>query len=325
MRIGLLGLGKHGIRYANHLQKGDIDGATLHSLWRRNQLKGSEQAAQLGATLQPTLGALIEEAACDAIVAAVPVGLHLEIAQRAAAAGKPLLLEKPLARSLNEAEQIIEQMERARAPLMVAQTLRFDPLLLALRGHAATGQLGLLTGFSFTQRLEPRALPWEDEPEASGGGVLRQTAVHAIDALLFTTTPEGSLHPVKAEVVAATSDQIHYHHNEDHAALHLRLSSPLGGDRRLLGQLNVSKIGRAREMRYTLYFEYGALEADFIRRELIATELREQSATAIPDLPTVPATLRAFVDFVEGGAENPIPGEQAARAIALIDQAYALL
>ncbi len=306
LRIGLIGLGRHGARYASHLTAGDVPGALLSAAWRRDAREGAEQCRKLSCRFEPDLERLLAAADLDAFCLVVPAGEHRRLACKIAERGKPLLIEKPLARTVPEAVEIIGAFERARTPLVVGQTLRFDPLTRALRERSA--QFGRLTGFGFEQRLENRGLAWEDEPKTSGGGVLIQTAIHTVDALRVITGRE-------LELLAATLGRVHYQNNEDVGLLHLR-----AGD--VVGDLRVSKIGRSRHMRFALYFEDGGLEADYIERTLYETHGRDRSAVAVPEVPTVPLLLRAFAAHLRGEIENPVPPRDALESLRVIASAY---
>jgi predicted dehydrogenase len=309
--IGLIGLGRHGARYARHLCAGDVPGATLRGFWTRDPNKGASESGVLGVPFHRELAHLIE--ASDALVVAVPAGSHEQFALDIAAKQKPLLLEKPLARNVAEGERIVRAF--ARVPLMVAQTLRFDPLIRELAAHART--LGAVRGFRFAQRLEPRGLAWEDDPEIAGGGVLLQTGIHTIDALRFVTGAE------RVEVRGASCARVHYRHNEDHAAL---LLSVAGGEllpEPALGMLAASKIGGSRHVEYALYFDTAGLEADLIARTLTTVRGTDRRVLSVPERPTIVEALRAFVGLVDG-RDNPIPGSDALESLRIVDRAYAV-
>lgn len=312
IRIGLIGLGRHGMRYAQHLAAGDVPGATLAAVHTRDPEKRAAAAARFGVRAADDPEALAAQV--DAVVVAIPAGLHLPVAQAVAAAGRPLLLEKPLARTVAEGEALCRAMEDAGAPLMVAQTLRFDPLVEAL--VARRSNLGALTGLSFEQRLEPRGLAWEDDPELSGGGVLIQTAIHTLDAARHVTQA------AEARVITATLDRVQYTHNEDLGLIHLALEGGPVLGRRLVGDVRVSKIGGSRHMRFALFAERGGLEADFIDRTLTTTVGRDRTVEPMPERPTVPTVAAAFVDVLAGRRPNPVPGRDALASLALVEAAY---
>jgi predicted dehydrogenase len=304
-RLALIGLGRHGARYAAHVARGDVPGVAIAAAWRRDREEGARQCASFGIRFEPDLDALLE-LDVDAFVVVIPAGEHLAVARAIASRNKPLLLEKPMARTVAEGEQIARAFEEAGAPLTIGQTLRFDPLTRALAEGAA--RFGRLNGFGFEQRLENRGLAWEDDPISSGGGVLIQTAIHTVDALRFVTRRE-------LRVVTATAGSVHYQNNEDLALLHVR-----AGD--ALGDVRVSKIGQSRHMRFALFFEDGGLEADYIDRALYETRGRERVAMSVPESPTVPSLLAAFLAHLDGGP-NPVPARDALESLRVIEAAYA--
>lgn len=306
VRIGLIGLGRHGARYAEHLSRGEVNGAALAAAWRRDEAKGRAQCEAFGCRFESDVDRLIAADDVDALAVVVPVGEHVELACRIAEKQKPLLLEKPMSRTVREGDRICSAFEAAGAGLTIAQTLRFDPLTQALKQEAA--DMGRLTGFGFEQRLENRGLRWEDDPVASGGGVLIQTAIHTIDALRVVTNRA-------LELVHATTARVHYEHNEDLALLTLSAEG-------VLGDVRASKIGRSRHMRFALYFEDGGLEADYIDRVLYVTRGRTRTARPVPPAATVPALLSSFVAHVRGEGANPVPARDALESLRVIEDAY---
>ena len=314
VRFGIAGVGRHGVRYARHLHRGDIPGARISRVWRRNAEAGQAVAEEVGAIYSPTFEALIEADDVDAVIIAVPSGLHHRLALAVAALRKPLLLEKPLAKTTAEGRAIVEAFAEAAVPLSIGQTLRFDPLLEA--GRTAAASLGRLVGCSFEQRLEPRGLAWEEDPTLAGGGVLAQTAIHAADALRFLTRP------THVEVVGGLLGRHHYPHHEDAGLVHLVLTGcPAAEGRAVFADLRVSKIGASRHHRYALFYERGGVELDFIERCLLVTEGRERRAVPVPEEPTVPQLTRAFVAFLTGGP-NPVDPVDALASLAVIEDAY---
>jgi predicted dehydrogenase len=322
--LGLVGLGRHGSRYAKHLLAGDVPGARLAAFWRLDPAKASTSSAELGVRSEPSIEALAAAPDVDAVLAVIPAGAHEAVARAAAAVGKPLLIEKPLARTTAEGARIVAAMKAAGAPLMVAQTLRFDPLVPALIARAAA--FGSLAGFRFEQRLEPRGLAWEDDPELAGGGVLLQTGIHGIDLLRHLTRASrvevraASIGRLRAPAVLAAGQT---RQNEDHAALILEVDTPLAGRGRIEGTLASSKFGRSRHVELALYHEDGALLADLVARTLTETRGLERRSVAVPESPTVRAALCAFTALVaDRSAPNPVPGEEGLASLAVVEAAY---
>jgi predicted dehydrogenase len=315
LRFGLIGAGRHGARYARHLAAGDVPGACLQALSRRDVHQGRALADELGVVYQPRWQDLLARDDIDAVILVVPVGCHQEFALAVAERGLPLLIEKPFACNAGQAEVIRKAFADRGRPLCVAQTIRFDPLTRELAARAPA--FGLLTGFDFQQRLEPRGLPWEDDPASSCGGVVIQTAVHALDALRTVTRATA------ADVIHSLFDRLFYSRNEDHALSVIALESPLAGGRRVQGMVACSKVSASRQMRYQLLFEDGALEADYIQRTLRVTHDGASQLLEVPPAPTVPALLAAFVAHLGGRGDNPVPPSDALDTMRLVDRVYA--
>ena len=310
LRVGLLGLGLHGGRYARHLRAGEVPGLALHAAWTRSETRRAEAAA-VGLPVVEAPEAILRDPEVDAVVLALPVGVQTDRAAQALGAGKAVLVEKPLGERGARARALAE---RGASRLTVAHTLRFDPLLVRLRDEAR--RMGPLVGFRFEQRLEPRPVAWEDEPALAAGGVLVQTGVHALDALRFCLADRLlALGVSRAELGRRRTRAV-----EDWAEL--GLSATL--DREVVeGSVVSSKLGRSRHHRYALLFEDGGLEADFVDRCLYVTRGRERAAIPVPPVPTLVALLGAFEAFVRGRADNPVPPEEGVAALELIDAAYA--
>jgi len=125
LRFGLIGTGfwaeaVHAPGIASHPR------AELAGVWGRDPAKAETLAVRYGARAFSDVDELV--AAVDAVAFAVAPDVQAELAVRAANAGRALLLEKPLALTVEEAEQVVEA---ARAPTVVFFTRRFDPAVRA--------------------------------------------------------------------------------------------------------------------------------------------------------------------------------------------------
>jgi len=132
--IGLIGLGKHGSRYARHIVE-DLTDADLVAVSRRNRTAGETLAAAYGCAFYDDYRDLVADPRVDAVVMAVPPMLHPAIVEAACQAGKPLLVEKPLATSLATAQHIENLVSTSGVRAMVAHTLRFNSTIQTVRAH----------------------------------------------------------------------------------------------------------------------------------------------------------------------------------------------
>jgi predicted dehydrogenase len=130
----------------------------------------------------------------DAVVIGTPNSLHAPQAIACLEAGKHVLVEKPMARTLAEAESMNAAAAASGASLMVAHCWRFHPDVRALRGRIERGELGRVVktrGYGVHAGWGPAG--WFTDPELAGGGALVDMGVHAIDTaryLLGDPAPE---------------------------------------------------------------------------------------------------------------------------------------
>ena len=158
----------------------------------------------------------------------VPTYLHKENVVRAAAAGKHVLCEKPMAQTLAEADEMIEAAKRAGTKLMIAHVLRFVPEYLKVKELADAGCLGNVVA-ARAVRIPGPGYPWEGMPKesralphwkaeaAKGGGIL-DLQIHDIDYLrfLFNTQVE-TVCAVGGRLAEKTVDAL------DHAFANIKL------------------------------------------------------------------------------------------------------
>jgi len=185
--VGVIGTGKHGVRYLNHLRS-DVPELRLVALGRRDAQAGAAQARALECAYFADWRGLVAEPRVQAIVAVVPPTLHLEIASAVAAAGKALLIEKPLAPSGATACEIVRRVRAAGIPVLMAHTLRWNGVVRAVRERLPA--LGELRTLVVNQRFEPSPLEWLDDPSISAGGILLHTGVHSFDLVRTLTGRE---------------------------------------------------------------------------------------------------------------------------------------
>ena len=126
----------------------------------------------------------------DAVYLAVPHDLHLDMACAAVEAGLPVLLEKPLARTLAEGQEIVRRAADAGVPLGVNYQYRYDLGCYALARAAQRGDLGILYYGRCNVPWHREADyfeggPWRGELARAGGGTLLTQASHALDLLLW--------------------------------------------------------------------------------------------------------------------------------------------
>lgn len=130
--------------------------------------------------------ALLENPDIHVVNVCVPSGLHAQIGIDAARAGKHVLMEKPIALNLDDADALIEACEQAGVTLGVVLQNRFNPPMRDLRALVDSGALGRLMLGSATVRWYRPQEYYEDGWHgtwAMDGGALMNQSIHHIDAL----------------------------------------------------------------------------------------------------------------------------------------------
>ena len=138
---------------------------------------------------------LLKEPEIEAVVIALPTHLHLQCAVQAAEAGKDIFLEKPMARNVKEAKEIIAAAEKNSVKLMIGYPLRFDKTLCSAKKQMEEGLIGdvvnanatFVSSGPFFHRADghaPVPVPdWWWNQELTGGGVLIDLGSHIINLL----------------------------------------------------------------------------------------------------------------------------------------------
>ncbi len=264
---------------------------------------------------------LVEREDVDAIAICSPNAFHREQAVAAAKANKHVLVEKPVAISADEADEMIAAAKEAGVVLQVAHSLRYVPSVLAAR--EAVGHVGNIVGLRAAYghagpQVWARDASWFFDRSRSGGGALIDMGIHIIDVVNFVTGLDAR--EVTAMMFHAGGTPAPPRGNdpcEDAAQLVVRFGNGA------IGSIHASWVARpAPDMSLTIFGTEGTLHFD-IRTPLTfrpADGKKEQI-----ELPTVEAT--PFDDFARlaSGEEPAGPsasGEEARAAIAIVDAAY---
>ena len=146
-----------------------------------------DQAASLGVPHFAELEDGLKGARPDGLVIASPNRFHIPHALAAAAAGVPMLLEKPPAEDVAGARRIVEAAERADVPILVGHHHRHSPLISRARDVIASGKLGRLTAVNAMSLYKKPDQGYFDGPGSwrrePGGGVVLINLIHLIDDL----------------------------------------------------------------------------------------------------------------------------------------------
>ena len=171
----------------------------LVAVMRRDAAKAADFAQRHGVPKWYNDAAkLIDDPGVNAIYIATPPGSHVEYTFMAAKAGKPVYVEKPMARTHAECQSMVEACKKAAVPLFVAYYRRCLPNFLKVKSLLDQGAIGDVryVNIKLNKTLEPdivgasgQADNWRIFPEVAGGGYFYDLACHQLDILDFLFGP----------------------------------------------------------------------------------------------------------------------------------------
>jgi UDP-N-acetyl-2-amino-2-deoxyglucuronate dehydrogenase len=192
MRAALIGLGMVSRSYADAIANSPkVQLAQVYARTPASRAAFLAQHPHLGATEAESLQAIASNPSIDFAILTTPPNARAEAVAILAKAGKPILMEKPIERTLAAARDLVTLCEEARVPLGIVLQHRARPIVAELRNQLPS--LGPLMAAEIT-------VPWwrpqsyYDEPgrgsyARDGGGVLISQAIHTLDLMLTLTGP----------------------------------------------------------------------------------------------------------------------------------------
>lgn len=326
--VGIVGAGVIGTVHAAAIA--NLADARLVAIADPDRQAGRTLAEAHGVSFEPSDDDLFARPEIDVVILATPSGLHAEQTTRAAAAGKQVISEKPMAISLAACDHMIAACQAAGVALAVIFQNRFHRDALLLKRAVAAGLLGqpvLANTLVHWHRGQPYydAGGWRGTWAVDGGGALMNQSIHTIDLLAWIMGPVAS---VMAEI-GTLARQIE---TEDTASAALRFS---GG---ALGTIQGTTLAASdRPARLEIVGSDGAalLEGGRLTLWDAATPLDEAALLTPVELAATahPAPdealgaghtrqLRAIFQALQTGSQPPVSGAEARQAVAIILAIY---
>jgi len=193
VRWGIIGCGNvTEVKSGPGFQK--ADGSSLVAVMRRDLSKAQDYARRHGVPrAYGSADELIHDPEVDAVYVATPPSSHAELALRVAQAGKPCLVEKPMAMTQGECVRMNGAFRAAGVPLFVAYYRRALPRFLEVRRLLDAGAIGPVTDVH-VRIAEPLATGdaasgWRFDPAIAGAGLFLDLASHCLDLVDFLLGP----------------------------------------------------------------------------------------------------------------------------------------
>ncbi len=304
-RVALIGAGNIGRVHARHWNA--LPGAEIVGV-----LDPHEDAARAAGPSFTDWDTLLSQAKPDIIDICTPTPLHRKYVEKAAAAGKAIFVEKPMACTLADCDAMIQAVERAGVPAMSGHVARYFPEYAAAKRLVDTGAVGTPAAIRTARQSGFPQPAWYGDPAQSGGVVL-DLILHDFDWLRWTFGPVSRVYAKglcgRAEFVGRL----------DYALVTLRFVS--GAVAHVTGSW-----AHPGGFRTTLEIagDAGLIEHDSARSAPLAVSLRAGSGTgggvAVPESPMAEREdpyyleIAAFVSALENNQPPPVTLQDARNA-----------
>jgi predicted dehydrogenase len=297
--IGVGSLGRHHARnYAELAAEGRVDLGGVCDLDEGNRTKVAED------NKCPSFSdwrELLDKT--DVVSIATPTETHSEFACGFLDKGVNVLVEKPIASTLEEADRMIAAAKKSGAKLMVGQLERFNPAMVALRPHVTTPL------YFEIHRVSPfpnRSLDVD---------VVLDVMIHDLDAVQWLVGEDVKVSGMHAVGIPVISDKVD--------AANARIEFENGA----VANITASRIG-TEKIRKTRFYQTNAyVVLDYATKFASLTSLNPEAShpllgisinrLEIDDVEPLRAEITAFLDSIEKGSEPPVSGEDGRRALAL--------
>ncbi len=299
LAAAVIGLGSMGM---NHVRiYTDIEGVHLVAAADISPDRRRLAAEGRDARVYDDYRRLLAEERIDLLSVCVPTLLHLEVALAAIEKGIPLLVEKPIAASLDEGRVMMEAAQGAGVSLMIGHVERFNPAVLELKQHLQNGELGRVFQV-YARRTGPFPQRVRDV------GVVHDLAPHDIDIMRFLLDSEVD------RVYAETEQRISTEHED-------MLSGLLRFRNGVVGVLEVNWLTPIKIRQLSVLGEQGLFTVDYLNQDLLFYPKEAANATTLPTQYPVQnreplrVELEAFAHAVRTGDPPPVGPEEGLAAL----------
>ena len=299
MNLGIAGLGWWGQRLVRSVQ-GRSSKVRFVAAAVAEPAKREDVAKQFELRLTDSFDALVGDPNIDGIVIATPHSLHVQQVELAAAAGKHVFCEKPLALTAGDAEQAISACSKHGVTLAVGHNRRFAPNIIGLVEAVKSGRLGKLLHveghWSNENTTRSDFGAWRSSPFESPGASMTGTGIHALDIM---TSLFGAARIVKVNHRVHSTD---VQRPRDALTVLMEFEGGVSG---LLATIRPTP----------RFWRIHAFGLDGSAEALGDTELRiyqrdgPAQVQQFPETDTLRKELEAFADSCRGLAPYPVTGE----------------
>lgn len=329
VRVGVIGSGFIGNIHVDGLRH--AQGAEIVAVASKTPGKAEKFAAERGIPdAYEDYRKILEQDDIDAITVAVPNYLHEEVVVAAAQAGKHIMCEKPFARTIQEAEQMLKAVREAGVKLVYGEMLCFAPKYVRAKRLVDEGALGKVFLVKQSEEHDGPHSPWFWDVNLSGGGVLLDMGCHSIEFARWI------LNRPQVKSVQATMGQF-VHQDKTKGEDHCICIIEFENDAIAIAENSWGKTGGIDD-RCEIYGTKGNTRADLIHGNALITHSKTGYGYAVEKADTTtgwtftgfeeewnygfPQEMQHFINVVKG-TETPIEtGEDGLEVLKIIYAAY---
>lgn len=228
MRVALIGCGRIARVHRSYLDR--IAQAEIAGVFDVDQRSREQFVAGTAIPAFASLGELVERARPDVAHVLTPPATHAAVAQELVAAGVNVLVEKPLAMTAAEADQVVRAADAAGVWVSVDHNRYFDPVVQRAAAAVAQGRIGQLVGVDVFQGAEvgeadKMLRPSDDWRVTLPGGILHNLASHPLYLMRRFAGPISELHVVATELAQGMLSEVRLAARGEHCLATVALSA----------------------------------------------------------------------------------------------------
>jgi predicted dehydrogenase len=308
LRVASLGIGWWSDVLADAINRSGK--LTITACYSRSEEKRAAFAAKYGCRAVPSYEAILDDKDIEAVINTTPNGVHLETTRAAAAAGKHVFLDKPIANTVSDGRRITEICRKARVVLALGYQRRRESQFRWIKRQIDEGLFGKLVNAEANisrDRLGKIDLgSWRYQAAGMPGGVMLQIGIHYTDVLEYLIGPVKAVSGRFARLVLPGD-------NPDVASLVLEHENGA------LSTLNASYASASEYYLMNIYGKEATAYYDMFEG-LRMLKRGEEKPVKVPfaNKDTIAEELEDFADAVRGGGAPEVGGESATTSLAVI-------
>ncbi|WP_048160711.1 UDP-N-acetylglucosamine 3-dehydrogenase [Thermococcus sibiricus] len=296
LRVGVVGVGNMGYHHARIYSEMAREGKVeLVGVADANLERAKEVASQFKTKAFGDYKELVKEG-LDAVSIAVPTSLHKQVALEFIENGVNVLVEKPIAESIENAQEIMRAAKKNNVTLMVGHVERFNPAVLKLKEAISQGLLGEIVTMN-AKRVGPMVVRIADV------GVIIDLAVHDIDVMSF-------LADSRVKEVYAKARNVKHPAKVDDYALIL-----LGFDKGMDGVIETNRLTPHKTRTLNIVGTKGIAYLDYINQSLVVYDEEWVKEAKIQKQEPLRNELEHFIKCVEEKKVPLVGGEDGLHAL----------